>query len=138
MLAYMTTHCIPSVCLQGPGLPYYCDNFHGFFESPRKVSAHCQQFLSAYNSKKEIEEAVLAGGDESIVCGPVCEGQPEEGRMPRYIAPPAGKKTVNSPASDARKGTVDDPAYKAALLKKKKRDARRAKANAGGLEEEDL
>jgi hypothetical protein len=134
----MLTYCNPSVRSQGPGLPYYCDNFHGFFESPRKVSAHCQQFLSAYNSKKEIEEAVLSGGDEEAVCGPVCAGQPEIGRMPRYVAPPPGKGKVPTPGSDARKGTVDDPAYKAALMKKKKRDARRAKANAGGPEEEEL
>lgn len=119
----------------GEALPNFCDasNFRGRFADPAGATAPCAAFLAA--AGEPFRAALLAGGGVDGACAAACEGVPAGERMPVPPPPaPRKRKFGEKPAPAGRKGTVDDPAYKAALKKQRARASRRKAASkrAGG------
>jgi len=113
----------------GEALPNFCDasNFRGRFADPSGASGPCAAWLAA--AGEPFRAALLGGGGVEGACAAACEGVPAGERMP-VPPPPAPKKRKfgEKPAPAGRKGTVDDPAYKAALKKQRARANRRKAA----------
>jgi hypothetical protein len=118
----------------GDALPSMClsNVFKGLADAAA-LEAACKPFAAA---EGPVAKALLEGGD---ACAAVCEGVPEDARAPAAAAQKPGKAAAPKKGG-ARKGTVDDPAYKQALKAKAKRDAERAKRNGkkGGEEAAEL
>ena len=123
----------------GDALPSMCVSnvFKGLANAPA-LEAACKPFSSF---EGPAVTALLAGGGVPGACAAACDGVPEDARAPTAAA--ARKATAPPPPPKKgapKKGTVDDPAYKAALAAKAKRDAARNKRNAkrGGEDEDEL
>jgi len=116
----------------GDNLPNMCSGyvFSGLERSSELADACKSEGLS--KSGGVLEAALLQGKGVTEACTSFCEGISEAERVPKVksAAPAAGKSDPPKGGKAPRKGSVDDPAYKEALKKKKARDAARAKRNA--------
>ena len=125
----------------GDALPTMCvaNVFNGLASAP-EMAAACKGFSQAGGA---IEKALLAGQGASEACASLCEGVAEGERSPKpaKVAPKAAAPPLKPGKTAPRKGSVDDPAYKAALKKKAARDAARGahnkKKRAAVVEEEE-
>jgi hypothetical protein len=121
-------------------MPNFCSSyvFSGLAEAAALAEA-CKSFLAEHNKGSAVEALLVAGSAPAAVCESACAGVPEQERSPKQAEArqPAAKKAAGGSSSKAgaagaaRKGTVDDPAYKAALKKKAERDARRGASKRG-------
>ena len=109
----------------GDALPTMCSSnvFSGLAAAAEMATA-CKGFAKSGGA---IEAALLAGKPAAEACAALCEGVAEGDRAPSLKPTPKPKKEAPlKPGKTApRKGSVDDPAYKAALKKKAARDAAR-------------
>jgi len=113
-------------------MPSFCNtgNMHGYGSDVAALSKSCTAFVKAAGAP--LEAALVAqGATPQSVCAEACAAVPEDQRVPKAgAAAPAGG--AKGPAKKKGDGTVNDPAYKAALKKKAARDAKRARAAAAG------
>ena len=126
----------------GDALPSMCvSNVFKGLEEAAALEKACKPFAAF---EGPAVTSLLAGGGVAGACEAACAGVPEEARAPAAAAPkkPAAKKEGGKGdkggKADPRKGSVDDPAYKAALKAKAKRDEARAKRNKKGGDAEEL
>jgi hypothetical protein len=127
------------------GLEQFCStyNFHAYTADPSAFAAACKSFLASANENGELTATLVDGADAAAVCGSVCADVPEGERLTSYTPEPKkkgsedkSKASKGSSKSSARKGSVDDPAYKEALKRKAARDARRGRKGDGNADEE--
>lgn len=117
----------------GDALPMMCSSyvFSGLDKSSELADA-CKPFSKTGSA---IEAGLLAGKKPGEVCEALCAGVAEGDRVPKPKAA-APKKDASKEAKATggkplpRKGSVDDPAFAAALKAKAARDKARAKRNA--------
>ena len=120
----------------GDALPTMClSNVFKGLNGADALAAACKPFSEP---EGPVAKALLAGGDAAAACAAACEGVAEDARAPAAAAPQKAKPAAKKGGAAGRKGTVDDPQYKAALKAKAKRDAKRKSASAAPAEEADL
>jgi hypothetical protein len=120
-------------------MPSFCNtgNFHGYGSDVAALSKSCAAFVKAAGAP--LEAALVAqGAAPQSVCAEACAAVPEAQREPKAGEPAAGGGGAAKPKKKGD-GTVNDPAYKAALKKKAARDAKRARdaAAAGGADSDE-
>jgi len=124
-------------------MPSFCSSgvFGGYAVKAGALVDSCKSFLKTHNAGGKFEAAIAADASPSAAaaCATACAGVPEAQHEPEAAkakGASAGKAAGGSAGAakgkkaDARAGTVNDPAYAAALKKKKARDAKRAAAHA--------
>jgi hypothetical protein len=138
----------------GEAFDSFCSSwqFAAYIEDRDAASKACKDVVSKLDGEEGLMRAAfVAGRTPSEVCFPVCEGVPEEERLPTYTppareakkAPAAGKgaagkgKGKGKAAPAGRKGTVDDPQVQEAFRRKAERDARRKAGKGKGRAADD-